>query len=149
MIDPATISPETLPSVPLENRIELPTESCIYFAIDSQGVVQYIGRTANLKQRWSGHHQLGDLSLLSGVRIAYLSLDGSLLVEVEKALISWFKPPLNKRLIVFCSKSNNATITCTKAQRKIWRQHCHRLGVTDAQLLSHVLPMLDQLVGVQ
>ena len=36
MIDPATINPIALPSVPLEDRLQLPTKPCICFAIDSQ-----------------------------------------------------------------------------------------------------------------
>ncbi len=37
MLDPLTINPLTLPSVPLEFWQQLPETPCIYFAIDSQG----------------------------------------------------------------------------------------------------------------
>ncbi len=47
-INPATIDPLALPSVSLQERSQLPTTPCIYFAIDSQGVVQYIGRVEPL-----------------------------------------------------------------------------------------------------
>ncbi|MEH1865915.1 MAG: hypothetical protein V7K69_13040 [Nostoc sp.] len=39
VINPATIDPLALPSRSLCERSELPTTPCIYFAIDSQGVV--------------------------------------------------------------------------------------------------------------
>jgi hypothetical protein len=97
MIDLGTLDPQTLPSVPLKNRSKLPAEPCIYFAIDSQDVIQYIGRTVNAKARWTRHHRRFDLEMIGGVKIAYLMVDKSLLNEVEKALINWFDPPLNIR----------------------------------------------------
>ncbi|MFN6475250.1 hypothetical protein [Nostoc sp. DedQUE07] len=45
MINPSTINPLALLSVPLEMRSQLPITPYIYFAIDSEGVVQYIGRS--------------------------------------------------------------------------------------------------------
>jgi hypothetical protein len=95
MIDLGALNPQTLPSVPLKNRSKLPAEPCIYFAIDSQDVIQYIGRTTNAKARWNSHHRRNDLELIGGIRIAYLMLDEFLLSEVERALINWFDPPLN------------------------------------------------------
>ena len=50
MLDPLTISPPSLPSFALESCHQLPETPCIYFAIDSQGTVQYIGRSINPKQ---------------------------------------------------------------------------------------------------
>jgi hypothetical protein len=95
MINPASISLESLPSVPLEDRQSLPCEPCIYFAIDGQGVVQYIGRSVNPARRWASHHKRRSLESIGGVRIAYLALDADLLADVEAALIEWFNPPLN------------------------------------------------------
>ncbi|MFN6538315.1 MAG: helix-turn-helix domain-containing protein [Nostoc sp. EkiNYC01] len=96
MIDPSTINLLTLPSLPLEQRSQLPTTPCIYFAIDSEGVVQYIGKAKNLKKRWELHHKGIDLALLGGVKISYLCIELSLLEEVENALLHWFNPPLNR-----------------------------------------------------
>lgn len=97
MISPETINLESLPSVELESKSksELPEQSAIYFAIDSQGTIQYIGRSSNLKNRWINHHRFNQLKSLGGVRIAYLFSDSDLLPKVEKALIDWFKPILN------------------------------------------------------
>ncbi|NER99445.1 MAG: GIY-YIG nuclease family protein [Symploca sp. SIO1B1] len=70
MINPTTINPLTLPSVPLSQRSQLPTTPSIYFAIDTQGVVQYIGRSINPRQRWVSHHHFHELSNIGGVKIA-------------------------------------------------------------------------------
>jgi hypothetical protein len=96
MIEPSSINPLTLPSVPLENRKQLPETPSIYFAIDSLGTIQYIGRSKNLKQRWAGHHHFSDLNKIGGVKIAWLEVsDESLLDSIEEALIGYFEPPLN------------------------------------------------------
>ena len=96
MINPQSVNPFALPSVPLENRKQLPEKPCIYFAIDSRGAIQYIGQSKNLRQRWSGHHRYSALDELGGVKVAWLELsDESLLYSVETALIQYFDPPLN------------------------------------------------------
>ncbi len=97
MINPSTINPLTLPSVALEERSQLPITPCIYFAIDSEGVVQYIGRAENLKQRWVSHHRYEYLKLCSQVKISYLQIDDIVfLPEIEAALIRHFDPPINR-----------------------------------------------------
>jgi DNA-binding XRE family transcriptional regulator len=96
MLDPQAINPLTLPSVPLEMRSLLPQTPCIYFAIDSQGMVQYIGQSGNLQLRWECHHRQKQLELVDGITIAWLTIDSpQLLIEIEAALINWFNPPLN------------------------------------------------------
>jgi hypothetical protein len=88
-----------LPSVAIESKSQLPKVSCVYMAIDPHGVVQYIGRSANLHQRWAGHHKHEELSKMEGIKIAYLAADDvNLLPAVEMALIEWFNPPLNQGL---------------------------------------------------
>ena len=96
MINPSEVSIADLPSVALEDRKQLPTSPCIYFAIDSLGAIQYIGRAVNLGVRWYGHQRFDSLSGMGGVRISYIQLDADLLANVEAALIEWFDPPLNK-----------------------------------------------------
>jgi len=73
----------------------LPTIPGIYFAIDSQGVVQYIGRSNNIRQRWSQHHRNRQLKQIGGVKIAWIEVsDETLLPAIEEALIDWFDPPI-------------------------------------------------------
>lgn len=97
MINPSVVNPLLLPSVSLEERLHLPTIPCIYFVIDSTGVVQYIGKSVNSKARWASHHKLDQVSNLDKPRIAWLEVsDNSLLQSIESALIQWFNPPLNE-----------------------------------------------------
>lgn len=51
MIDPLTINPLVLPSLPLEQRAELPAVSAIYFCLNQSEEVLYIGRSINIAQR--------------------------------------------------------------------------------------------------
>lgn len=96
MINPQSLNLSALPSLPLDRRSQLPEIPCIYFAVDSQGTVQYIGRTVNAKQRWLNHHRCDQLSSMDGVTIAYLEVsDESLLESIEEALIEYFQPRLN------------------------------------------------------
>ena len=96
MIDPKALDISSLPSVYLESKSELPRESAIYFAIDSQGNIQYIGRSSDIKQRWMKHHRFSQLTSIGNIRIAYLCMDADILPSVEKALIEWFRPSLNQ-----------------------------------------------------
>jgi transcriptional regulator with XRE-family HTH domain len=95
MIDPESLDLKLLPWLPLESKADLPEQPAIYFAINSQGIIQYIGRSQNLKQRWAGHHKFDELTQIGDIKIAYLFVEADLLAEVEKALIEWFKPSLN------------------------------------------------------
>ncbi|MBW4469261.1 MAG: hypothetical protein KME45_03255 [Stenomitos rutilans HA7619-LM2] len=99
MLNLETIDFSALPSLPLEQRSQLPTTPCIYFAIDAQGVVQYIGKAKNARQRWIGssHHCYKNLLTMGGVRLAHLVVDDAIfLSEIESALIAWFNPVLNR-----------------------------------------------------
>jgi len=96
MINPSELNLLVLPSVALSDWKQLPCTPCIYFAIDSFGAVQYIGRSVNPRSRWARHHRRNQLDAIGNVCIAYLSVDlPELLPEIEEALIAWFKPPLN------------------------------------------------------
>lgn len=105
MINPEALDLSALPYVPLEARSRLPAQPGIYFAIDHLGAVQYIGRSSDVQKRWRSHHKYKDLSLLDGVKIAYLFVDAlELLPSIETALIEWFKPPLNCESAQFSGK---------------------------------------------
>jgi hypothetical protein len=96
MIDPKLINLSALPSVSLGNRKHLPQTAGIYLAIDAAETVQYIGRSVNLRQRWSSHHQSSALDIITGVRIAWFEIsESSLLPQIEQALIEYFNPPFN------------------------------------------------------
>jgi len=104
MIDPQTITPTQLPSLPLKSRNKLPKTPGIYFAIDSQGTIQYIGRSVDINQRWKQHHRCDQLEEVGGVQIAWLEVsEQGLLLDIERALIKWFDPPLNNASIAYSS----------------------------------------------
>ena len=87
---------KSLPSLSLGECAQLPPIPAIYFAIDSQGKVQYIGKSVNIQQRWTQHHRATQLKTLGEIRIAYLQTEPDLLDEVEQALIKQWDPLLNR-----------------------------------------------------
>ena len=110
MIDPQSLDLTSLPSVCLADRSLLPPTAGIYFAIDSLGAIQYIGRSNNVRNRWKKHNRYEELILLEGVKIAYLLVDVyQLLPGIEAALIAWFNPPLNKVIPSTNSKAVDLT----------------------------------------
>ena len=63
MINPESIDLNSLSSLPLSDHSSLPGILGIYFAVDSLGSVQYIGRSVNLRQRWVNHHRHNQLNV--------------------------------------------------------------------------------------
>jgi hypothetical protein len=99
-INLSSINLESLPWLPLEARTNLPELPGIYFVLDGYKTPLYIGRSANIRQRWNTHHRLNDIKNLPDIAIAWLEVsEPSLLDSVEQALIDWFDPPLNGKAI--------------------------------------------------
>jgi excinuclease UvrABC nuclease subunit len=87
MINPSSIDLKTLPWLPLEEKTAFPKQAAIYFAIDSLGCVQYIGRSVNVRTRWCTHHKYSQLNSIDNIRIEYLFVDiPKLLPQIEEAL---------------------------------------------------------------
>ena len=87
-----------LPYVDLTQLELLPTCSVIYFAIDSQNRVLYVGLSVNLPQRWKTHHRLYQLKEIheeNPVRIAWLVWTEKDLSTAEKYFINRYQPLLN------------------------------------------------------
>jgi len=139
MISPSEINLSTLPSVPLKDRSQLPQSSGIYFAIDSLGTVQYIGRTNNLNQRWTQHHRHYQLSEIGLVRIAYLTADIDLLPSIEAALIQWFNPVLNGSDIKASPGSKIRISVCVDSKTK---NDLDRLAKIRKRSLSNLIEVL-------
>ena len=85
-----------LPWLPLFANSAFPSQPCIYFVMDSQLSVKYIGRTLDTFYRWGSHHKFDELIKIEGARIAYLFLDEPELIKAEALLIRRFEPPLNQ-----------------------------------------------------
>lgn len=96
MINPSEIDLLALPSLHLDDKKHLPQCPGVYFAIDSNDKVQYIGISQDIKARWSQHHRENQLNGIGQIKIAYLEISElDMLRDVETALINWFTPPLN------------------------------------------------------
>lgn len=114
MIDVATVDPFTLPFIPLEGHKFLPSTPGIYFAISqTTGEILYIGCSKNLQARLNtGHHRYYELKGIGNVRIAWMEVsEPSLMFSIEKALIEYFKPVLNRQSV-------NRGLTKSSKQRK-------------------------------
>jgi hypothetical protein len=90
------IDVSSLPWLPLFVNSAFPSQPCIYFVMDSQSSVKYIGRTLDTFYRWGSHHRFDELIKIEGAKIAYLFLDEPKLVKAEAELIRRFEPPLNR-----------------------------------------------------
>lgn len=129
MIDPESIDLSSLPWLPIEEKAAFPKRPSIYFAIDSFGNVQYIGRAVNVKHRWVQHHRYDDLKGIGGVKIAYLFVDSpELLPDIEIALIQWFRPPLNF--------VNNPDKTVKRKGRKVKQVFQPKVGIEDLSCMN-------------
>lgn len=87
-----------LPNIPLIDKRHLPSCQCVYLACQGDHVL-YVGQAVNLANRWKQHHHYLALKSMEDVCIAWVEIsDSSLLLEIELALIEWFKPVLNKSI---------------------------------------------------
>lgn len=85
----------SLPTVSLEHRLNLPDEPGVYLVVLENGEVLYVGKSINIKHRWSAHHRYYQLQS-QNVFIAWMLVDDiSLLHEVEAYLIKEFAPSMN------------------------------------------------------
>lgn len=88
-----------LEKVDLKNKHFLPEYSGIYYVLDENNIVWYIGKAKNLKKRWNGkaHHRLYQLSSQNKKKfyIYYKKLSEINLYEEEKKLIAQYRPHLN------------------------------------------------------
>ncbi|NEQ25212.1 MAG: GIY-YIG nuclease family protein, partial [Microcoleus sp. SIO2G3] len=93
-----SLAPLQLPSVPLAQRNQLPTCSAIYFAIDANDRVLYVGKAKNLATRWQNHHRLHKLKEIDQqvpVRLAWQAWNEADLSAAEKSFIINLQPLLN------------------------------------------------------
>lgn len=97
-MDITQINPLNLPSVELENRETLPNTQGIYFAIDSNNQILYIGESKCLNTRWKGenHHRYNQLKVLDKIKLAYMPIsETNKLKIIEEKLIQKHQPVLN------------------------------------------------------
>lgn len=88
----ANLDLRSLPSVSFVERKYLPCSSGIYLVIRKNEVL-YIGKSANIRDRWKSHHQSSLVEEFD--RIAWWELPKESLNEAELRLIERFNPCLN------------------------------------------------------
>ena len=88
-----------LPYVLLQSKELLPEDSGIYYVIDENELIWYIGKAKNIKTRWSGktHHRIIQLGSQKRkvFHIYFEIIPPAQLTQVEKARIEEYKPQLN------------------------------------------------------
>lgn len=100
-----------LSSVSLAEKNNLPKRAGIYFVINQNQEVLYIGRAINLLFRWRDHHrfkQLCDLSINQEICICWweCSPESNTLISAEKYYINLYKPLLNSSIVPDICKTN-------------------------------------------
>ena len=143
MINPEKLDLSALPSLPLLDKKRLPELSAVYFCIDSSGNVLYIGKSKNLNRRWLWHHRRTQLKDIDGVCLAWMETPSELLLEVESALITWFKPSLNWATVL----SNNPRICgyVSPALKSIAANFAKRQRISESELITDFVKMLESI----
>jgi len=96
MINPETLDLSLLPSLPIEEKSHFPRVACVYFVIDGEEQIQYIGRSINLFLRWKNHHRINQVERCKDARVAWLKVEDPFsLSKVESVLIEFFLHLLN------------------------------------------------------
>ncbi|GAB4525998.1 MAG: hypothetical protein Tsb0014_05880 [Pleurocapsa sp.] len=88
-----------LPKISLEFKELLPENSGIYYVLDEDKLVWYIGQAKNLRKRWQGknHHRFYQLEIQSKKKftIYWEQIQESRLNQLEKQRIEKYHPHLN------------------------------------------------------
>lgn len=125
---------EGLSFVEWSNFKQLPNCSSIYFAVDSNNIIQYIGQAKDLQKRWKNHHrefQLEKINQKYPVRLYWIMLNQDDLNIAEKHFIEKYKPLLNST-IVETPEIIPSEVILRQLLRKIARKICI-VGMTENQ----------------
>ncbi len=92
------INLHNLPFVFLANKSELPFTAGIYFVVNVDDEVLYIGKAIDIRLRWKQHHRFEQIRTeYPESRIAWLTCtEITLLNSIESELIKAWKPRLNR-----------------------------------------------------
>jgi excinuclease UvrABC nuclease subunit len=134
-----------LPFVEFGNWSKLPGASAVYFCLDSQDKVLYIGQTRNLKRRWSMSHGYRAICGDRGaIKLSWLLTDESRLFQVESQMIARFNPPMNinrnKALpCIHGSKKKQYQFVLTQEVSNIIDDFSDRLNISRSELLERAI----------
>ncbi len=151
MVDPKLVNPLDLPALSLSCSKVFPQIASIYFAVSQNNEILYIGRSLNLRSRWSDHHKQAKLESIGDVRIAWMEVsDSSLLPEIEYSLIKYFQPPLNyqsgtqKHRGLGAKRPNIFTISLSDDEYAIAKRESERRQVPMGELFRDLLKSLEE-----
>ena len=86
----------TLPSLAFEHRQDLPPIPALYFALNNQREIVYIGETENLRTRFKSHHRARQMGV-GGYRIHWMEMsDADRRASAERQAIAYFRPLWNR-----------------------------------------------------
>ena len=94
-IDPKTIDPLLLPSLPLVRKDRFPPVGAVYFFITESGEVLYVGETSDLSLRFGNHLKYKQAIEIDGQARLHWMEKRSGRASFESACIKRFLPPLN------------------------------------------------------
>ena len=87
-----------LPHIAYINKQELPKVKAIYFILDSESTLVYIGQTKNLRDRFNLHHRVKDFIDMPICSIHFLELkETDNAKHLEKRCIAFYEPYLNNK----------------------------------------------------
>lgn len=140
----AGVDPLSLPSVGFAERQSLPECSGIYFVIDGDREVVYIGKAKNIFSRWISHHRANQVkACIAEARIAWLLVPCNELAEAELKLIEVFAPKLNGQQIPreFQWQKGGArkSISLSKRSVEALAYLAQQTGKSDTSLISEAI----------
>lgn len=92
----ATAQISLFPSLAFEHRTDLPPIPAVYFVLNEQRGVMYIGATENLRARWKSHHRAPQMNVGS-YRIHWMEMgDADQRLAMERQAIDYFRPLWNR-----------------------------------------------------
>lgn len=95
----ATVKVNLFPSVAFEHRQDLPAIPAVYFVLDPQLAIVYIGEASDLLARWVGkRHQRALQMVGGGYRIHWMAApaDAAARKTAEQQAIEYFRPLWNR-----------------------------------------------------
>jgi hypothetical protein len=79
------------PSTAWDQIAALPIGAAIYYVLNRESVVLYVGASKHLRQRWVGHHRRSDLAAVGATRIAWQAVWPEFLL-LEALFINYCQP---------------------------------------------------------
>ena len=114
---------DDLPSVKLVEKEKLPDVAGIYFAVDENNRVWYVGKAQNINRRWQSHHRYYQLEKINRKNLILLKWyacksDENMLTDLEQYFITSYFPQLNQTKVE-SRKITPAEISLRKTLTKI------------------------------